>query len=141
MALQSAQTLNQSGSILRIIGALSSLFTNAGPSLLDTDVGERGFEAGELDDTVFASCAGGDGVEGGEFDYFADEEFAEEFAGVEAICLSMISISIALRRCSPSTWKATFHRPPDKANTTAQWSPEESRLTSSPSRRSLGADT
>jgi len=85
--LQRAQTLNQSGSVFRFVSALTSLLTNAGPSFLDTDVGERGVEAGELDDTVFASCAGGDGIEGSEFDYFADEEFAEEFAGVEAVCL------------------------------------------------------
>jgi len=90
--LQRAQTFNQSGSVFRFVGALASLFTNAGPSLLDTDVGEGSVEAGELDDTVFASCAGGDGVEGGEFDYFADEEFAEEFAGVEAVCLRLFSI-------------------------------------------------
>ena len=94
MCLQGTQSLEQRGGFLGLVAAFAGFVSHADPAFLDTDVGERGVEAGEFDGSVVAFCAGGDGVEDGELDDFADEEFAEEFTGVEAVWLALIELAI-----------------------------------------------
>lgn len=54
---------------------------------MDTDIGKLSVEARQLDDTVLALGAGGDGVDNVELDNLADEQFTEELTGLEGVWL------------------------------------------------------
>ena len=67
-----------------LVPSLPRLVTDACPAFLDAYFGQRGVGAGEGDRAVFALYAGGDAVEDLEADDFANEDFPEEFAGLES---------------------------------------------------------
>jgi hypothetical protein len=84
--LQCAEALEHGNGLFCVVTSLAGFFADTAPSLLDADLGQRHFEAGEFDLAIFALGVG-DGIKSLELDHLADKELAEEFPGLEGVSL------------------------------------------------------